>query len=146
MSDEPLPVPEEHYRTAAGVRPPPVPPPIIMHAPEGLRGGSPAPRPKRSEWISVGALGATLLGVMAATETIHGLYCSPNPQANSVSTVNMADATAVNTANTNTSTSCRSYHSSHTSFFSSASTSSSPTTHFNGFGETGSIHISGIGA
>jgi hypothetical protein len=119
-----------------GRRLPPQPRKIITHAPDGLGNGAGGPRLKRSEWIALGALGATVLGVFAAAEALDRYrQCSP-PQANAV---NAGDKNAK----------CSSAGTGHGGGggwgWGGGKSTASSGAHFGGFGEAGGSHGGGAG-
>lgn len=121
-----------------GRRLPPKPPKIITNAPDGLSNGSGLKGVKRSEWIALGVLGASVLGVFAVAEGVNQhTECSPPPQA---SALNTADSSA----------NCRSSGSSHGGGGGGwggwgSKGSSSSGAHFGGFGAAGGGHGGGGG-
>lgn len=106
-------------------------PPIVTHAPEGLAGNAPRNLIKRSEWVAIGALGASVIAVFAVAEGVNRVNrCTPEPNPTS---------TAIVRADTNCNSS--SYHGG--SYYSGSHATEEA--HFGGFGKAGSAHVGGFG-
>lgn len=107
------------------------PPRIVTHAPEGLPDRPSGTGLKRSEWIAIGTLGASIIATFAIAEGVNRVNrCTPEPNPTSAAIVR---------ADTNCSSS--SFHATR-SFVGGSATEEA---HFGGFGKAGSAHAGGFG-